>query len=131
MKTRFTGPYAPMYWLLIFCNGIAPQIFWIPKYRRNEKVIMFICFLISVGMWLERFVIIPMSLTNNYLPSSDKMYYPSFWDVAMFAGTMGLFITLMMLFIRFLPVINIFEVKDLFYKMGGKKEIVEEVGANS
>jgi molybdopterin-containing oxidoreductase family membrane subunit len=131
MKTRFTGPYAPMYWLLIFCNGIAPQVFWSQKARRNEKLIMFICFLISVGMWLERFVIIPMSLTNNYLPSSDKMYYPSFWDVAMFAGTMGLFITLMMLFIRFLPVINIFEVKDLFYKMGGKKELVEEVEANS
>jgi Ni/Fe-hydrogenase subunit HybB-like protein len=131
MKTRFTGIYAPMYWLLIFCNGIAPQIFWIPKYRRHEPTIIVVCFLISVGMWLERFVIIPMSLTNNYLPSSDKPYYPSFWDVAMFTGTIGLFITLMMLFIRFLPVINIFEVKDLFYKMGGKKEIVEEVGANS
>ena len=76
-------------------------------------------------MWLERFVIIPMSLTSNYLPSSDKPYYPSFWDFGMFLGTIGFFIMLMILFIRFLPMINIFEVKDLLYKFKGKKEHVE------
>jgi molybdopterin-containing oxidoreductase family membrane subunit len=66
-----------------------------------------------------------MSLTSNYLPSSDKPYYPSFWDFGMFLGTIGFFIMLMILFIRFLPMINIFEVKDLLYKFKGKKEHVE------
>jgi len=126
INTRFTGPYSWAYWMLIFCNGIVPQVFWIQKYRVNPVSLMIVCQAVSVGMWLERFVIIPMSLTNNYLPSSDKMYYPSFWDFAMFLGTMGLFIFLMFLFIRFLPIINIFEVKDLLFKMGGKREIVEE-----
>jgi Ni/Fe-hydrogenase subunit HybB-like protein len=125
IETRFTGMYAKFYWALIFCNGIAPQIFWWHKARKNIFWLMFISQLVSVGMWLERFVIIPMSLTSNYLPSSDKPYYPSTWDFAMFAGTIGFFIFLMMLFIRFLPVINMFEVKDLLYKMGGKKEYVE------
>jgi Ni/Fe-hydrogenase subunit HybB-like protein len=124
-ETRFKGMYAKFYWALIFCNGIAPQIFWWHKARKNIFWLMFISQLVSIGMWLERFVIIPMSLTNNYLPSSDKPYYPSTWDFAMFAGTIGFFIFLMMLFIRFLPVINMFEVKDLLYKMGGKKEYVD------
>ncbi len=126
INTRFTGPYSWAYWMLIFCNGIVPQLFWIQKFRVNPVSLMIVCQAVSVGMWLERFVIIPMSLTNNYLPSSDKMYYPSFWDFAMFLGTMGLFIFLMFLFIRFLPIINIFEVKDLLFKMGGKREIIEE-----
>jgi Ni/Fe-hydrogenase subunit HybB-like protein len=126
MKTRFTGMYAKFYWMLIICNGIVPQIFWHPKARTNMVVVMVVCQFVSLGMWLERFVIIPMSLTNNYLPSSDKPYYPSFWDFAMFAGTMGFFIFLMLLFLRFLPVINIFEVKDLLYKIGGKREYVAE-----
>ncbi len=114
---RFTGPYAWAYWALIFCNGIAPQAFWIPWCRRNLTVVMLICQFVSIGMWLERFVIIPMSLTANFLPASNKMYYPTFWDFAMFGGTIGFFIFLMFLFVRFLPIINIFEMKDLLYKI--------------
>ena len=74
---RFTGPYAWAYWSLIFCNGIAPQAFWIPWCRRNLTVVMVICQLVSLGMWLERFVIIPMSLTAVPLPAANKMYYPT------------------------------------------------------
>ena len=114
---RFNGPYAWAYYMLIFCNGISPNIFWFPKMRRNLWVVFIECQIVSLGMWLERFVIIPMSLTANYLPSANRMYYPTFWDFAMFGGTIGFFILLMMLFIRFLPVINIFEVKDLWFKI--------------
>ena len=119
---RLTGPYSWAYWSLITCNVIAPQAFWIPWCRRNLVVVMVVCQFVSVGMWLERFVIIPMSLTANYLPSANRMYYPTFWDFAMFAGTIGFFITLMFLFIRFMPVINIFEVKDLLYKILGHRD---------
>jgi molybdopterin-containing oxidoreductase family membrane subunit len=87
---------------------------------------MIVCQFVSLGMWLERFVIIPMSLMSNYLPSADRPYYPTFWDLGMYAGTIGFFIFMMFLFIRFLPVINIFEIKDLLYKItGGSNPAVE------
>jgi molybdopterin-containing oxidoreductase family membrane subunit len=128
MYRRFTGPYSWAYIALIICNIIAPQVFWSQKMRQNLIVVWIICQFVSVGMWLERFVIIPMSLTANYLPSANRMYFPTIWDFAMFGGTIGLFMFLMMLFIRFMPIINIFEMKDLLYKMmgHGKQPVVED-----
>lgn len=123
---RYTGPYAWAYVALIICNCLAPQVFWIPKVRQNLNFVWVICQFVSVGMWLERFVIIPMSLTSEYLPSMNKMYYPTFWDFAMFGGTIGLFLFLMFLFLRFLPIINIFEMKDLLYKITGKERAESE-----
>lgn len=116
-QNRMIGPYAWAYWSLIFCNGLAPQILWSPKARRSIPVLFVVSLIVSVGMWLERFVIIPMSLTRDYLPSSWHMYYPTLWDFLMFSGTVGLFLFLMFLFIRFVPMINIFEMKDLLYKL--------------
>ena len=116
VKWRFEGPYAWAYWMLIACNGIIPQILWWNKARRNIPVVFFVSMVISVGMWLERFVIIPMSLMRNYLPASDRHYYPTIVDFVMFFGTIGLFFFMMWLFIRFLPVINMFEMKDLLFK---------------
>ena len=127
--------------MLIFCNGSAPQILWAPAMRRNLVVVWVVSLIVGLGMWLERFVIIPVSLTNNYLPSSNKMYYPTIWDFGMFIGTMGFFMVLMMLFIRFLPAINIFEMKDLLYRvLDGSSKVEpnvanqnkrEEVGSNA
>ena len=114
---RMAGPYAWAYALLITCNVVVPQILWNPKWRRNHTVLFIVCQFVGLGMWLERFVIIPMSLTANYLPSANRMYYPTVWDFSMFLGTIGFFIMMMFLFIRFLPVINIFEMKDLLFKL--------------
>jgi molybdopterin-containing oxidoreductase family membrane subunit len=122
---RFNGPYAPYYWALIVCNGVIPQLFWIPKMRQNLGVVWGVSFVVGIGMWLERFVIIPISLTNNPLPASNKMYYPTMWDFMMFGGTIGFFTFLMMLFMRFLPVINIFEMKDLLHKVINNESKVE------
>jgi hypothetical protein len=113
---RFNGPYAWAYWALIACNGIIPQVLWSPKMRQNIPVVFMVSVVISIGMWLERFVIIPMSLMRNYLPASDRHYYPTIVDFVMFFGTIGLFFFMMWLFIRFLPVINMFEMKDLLFK---------------
>ncbi|MDX2064617.1 MAG: NrfD/PsrC family molybdoenzyme membrane anchor subunit [Fimbriimonadaceae bacterium] len=124
-KWRFNGPYAWSYWSLIFCNGIAPQVLWSPKMRQNLTVVWIVSFIIGIGMWLERFVIIPVSLTNNYLPASNKMYYPTMWDFGMFVGTIGFFFMLMMLFLRFLPAINIFEMKDLLHRITNGESKVE------
>jgi molybdopterin-containing oxidoreductase family membrane subunit len=76
---------------------------------------------ISVGMWFERYVIIPVSLTRDYLPSSFGYYTPTIVDYAMFAGTIGFFLFMMFLFIRFLPAINIFEMKELLHHMEHEK----------
>jgi Ni/Fe-hydrogenase subunit HybB-like protein len=121
LKNRFSGPYAPLYYALWFCNFIAIQPLWSPKIRYDLRWLMGISIIVSIGMWLERFVIIPMSLHRDYMPSAWGMYVPTVWDFAMFFGTMGMFLFFMWLFVRFLPAINIFEMKDLLYKMSHNK----------
>jgi molybdopterin-containing oxidoreductase family membrane subunit len=113
MYNRMTGPYGLFYWALIFCNGVVPQILWVKKIRQNVIVLWVISIIVNVGMWLERFVIVPTSLHRDFLPSSWGMYWPTIWDWGMFIGTMGFFLFLMILFVRFLPMIPIFEVKTL------------------
>jgi molybdopterin-containing oxidoreductase family membrane subunit len=110
---RLTGPYAPVYWALIFCNGLAPQILWSRKARGSVPVLFVVALIVSVGMWLERFIIVVTSLHRDFLPSSWGMYYPTFWDWATFIGTLGLFLTLLFLFVRFLPMISIFEMRTI------------------
>jgi Ni/Fe-hydrogenase subunit HybB-like protein len=107
------GPYAWSYWALIFCNGIIPQTLWIKRFRTNTTWLFIMALIVSVGMWLERFVIIVTSLHRDFLPSSWDMYYPTIWDFSTFFGTIGLFITLMFLFVRVLPMISIFEMRTL------------------
>jgi molybdopterin-containing oxidoreductase family membrane subunit len=113
IHNRMFGPYAWSYWMLIFCNGIVPQTLWIKSLRTNTVWLFIMSLIVSVGMWLERFVIIVTSLHRDFLPSSWGMYYPTFWDFSTFLGTIGLFTTLMFLFVRVLPMISIFEVRTL------------------
>jgi molybdopterin-containing oxidoreductase family membrane subunit len=110
---RMTGPYAPMYWLLIACNIVTPQFLWFRKVRARVGALFTIAMIVNLGMWLERFVIVVTSLHRDFLPSSWGMYYPTFWDYATFFGTIGLFLFLVFLFIRFLPLISIFEMRAL------------------
>jgi molybdopterin-containing oxidoreductase family membrane subunit len=116
IHNRMFGPYAWSYWALIFCNGIIPQTLWIKSLRTNTIWLFIMSLIVSVGMWLERFVIIVTSLHRDFLPSSWGMYYPTFWDFSTFFGTIGLFVTLMFLFVRVLPMISIFEVRMLLPK---------------
>jgi len=119
LKTRFSGPYAPLYWALIFCNGVVPQLLWSKRWRLNIPVLFVVSAFVSIGMWLERYIIIPVSLHRDFLPSSWGMYFPTVWDWGMFIGTIGFFVFAMFLFIRFLPMINIFEMKELLYRLRG------------
>ena len=114
LKNRiYYGPYAWMYWLLLICNFLVPQILWSKRLRRNLVALFTVAMFVNVGMWLERFVIIVTSLHRDFLPSSWDMYYPTVWDFMTFFGTMGLFTTLMFVFVRVLPLISIFEVRAL------------------
>ncbi|MBX3111065.1 MAG: polysulfide reductase NrfD [Fimbriimonadaceae bacterium] len=111
------APYSWAFWLLILFNCTIPQVLWSPKMRKNLTVLMLVSLSVNIGMWFERFVIIPMSLTRDYVPSSFGYYTPSPWDFGMFFGSIGLFIFLMFLFVRFLPMINIWEMKELQHQM--------------
>ncbi len=117
-RGNLTGsPYSWAFYALILFNVAIPFFLWFPKVRQNLTALFVISMSISIGMWFERYVIIPLSLTRDYLPSSYGYYTPTIVDFSMFAGTIGLFIFLMFLFIRFLPVINIFEMKELLHHM--------------
>jgi molybdopterin-containing oxidoreductase family membrane subunit len=113
IKNRMTGPYWPLYWALIVCNVIIPQVLWAKRVRHNVALLFVIALIVNVGMWLERFVIVVTSLHRDFLPSSWGMYYPTKFDWSAYIGTIGLFLTLMFLFIRVLPVISIFEMRTL------------------
>jgi Ni/Fe-hydrogenase subunit HybB-like protein len=124
---RFKGPYSLYYWMLIFCNGLAPQVLWSPKLRQHIPTVFVVTLIVSLGMWLERFVIIPVSLSRDFLPSSWHMYVPTIWDVAMYTGTLGFFFFMMFLFIRFLPMISVFEVRELLHSIRENVKHNEEV----
>jgi molybdopterin-containing oxidoreductase family membrane subunit len=113
MVNRMTGPYAVFYWSLIGINAVMIQLFWFRKIRDNIVLLFLLSLLVNVGMWLERFIIVATSLHRDFLPSSWDMFYPTVWDFAMFAGTIGLFLTLFFLFVRFLPAIAIFEMRTI------------------
>ena len=121
MLNRMTGPYAPMYWSLILCNIAIPlTTLWSGKIRQNVAALFVISLVIQVGMWLERFIIVVTSLHRDFMPSSWAMYYPTRWDWAVYAGTIGLFLTLFLLFIRFLPALSIFEMRALSHELKEK-----------
>ena len=111
----FSPAYGWSYWVLILTNIAIPQLMWFKKFRSNLKVLFLVCQSVSIGMWFERFVIIPVSLHRDYLPSSWNYYVPRPFDYTMFLGTIGQFLFLMFLFIRFLPMISIFEMRELLH----------------
>jgi molybdopterin-containing oxidoreductase family membrane subunit len=113
MQNRIGGPYRWFWAALIVCNGLIPQLLWRKSIRANVVALWLISMVINAGMWLERFVIIISSLHREFLPSEWGMYRGTIWDWMTFAGTLGLFMTLMMLFVRFLPMIAMSEMRTL------------------
>ena len=107
------GEYAVVYWSLIFCNVMAIQVLWFKRVRRSQVALLIVSYIVLVGMWLERFMIIVTSLHRDFLPSSWGMFQPTVWDWATFVGTIGLFFVSFLLFIRLLPVISISEMRAL------------------
>src|SRR5881296_3847840 len=113
VEQRLHGPYAPFYYALILCNILMPQMLWSFKLRHNVAFLFIMSIVVNVGMWLERFVIVVISLTRDFVPSAWGRYSPTFWDWATFIGTIGMFVTLLFLFVRVLPAISIAEMREL------------------
>ncbi|POY35635.1 hydrogenase [Solitalea longa] len=110
---RVSGPYWWAYWIMMTCNVISPQLMWFKKLRTSLVFTFIISIVVNIGMWFERFVIIVTSLHRDYLPSSWAMFTPTVVDVGLYVGSIGLFFTLFLLFIRFLPSVAMAEVKLL------------------
>ncbi len=108
---RALGPYAWAYWTMVSCNVIFPQLFWFRKIRRSIPAMFIIGIIVNIGMWFERFVIIVTSLSRDFLPSSWGYYTPTLYDAGILIGSFGLFFTLILIFVRVLPVVSISEVK--------------------
>ncbi len=122
---RIQGPYKLQWRALLLCNVLAPQLLWFRRVRSSPVLIWIVAMFVNVGMWLERFVIVVTSLHRDFLPSSWGMYSATFWDWATFIGSIGLFLALLFLFVRFLPMISIFEMRTIVPP--AKAEEAEEV----
>ena len=112
-ENRPTGPYRFLWMALIFCNFLAIQPLWFKRVRTSPLALWIIALIVSTGMWLERFVIVVVSLHRDFLPSSWDMYAGTRWDWGLYLGTIGFFLCLMFLFVRFVPMIAMFEMKML------------------
>src|SRR5467141_1436105 len=122
VQQRLHGPYAPFYYALLLCNILLPQTLWSYKMRHNVAFLFFMSIVVNIGMWLERFVIVVISLTRDFVPSAWGRYTPTFWDWATFIGTMGMFVTLLFLFVRVLPAISIAEMRELVAETSEKEK---------
>ena len=110
---RALGPYQWAFFTMVFCNVVAPQLLWVKKFRTSMGVSMFVAACVTVGMWFERFVIFIVSLHRDFLPSSWDMFAPTWVDMGMLIGSFGLFFTMFLLFLRFLPIVAAAEVKSV------------------
>jgi molybdopterin-containing oxidoreductase family membrane subunit len=127
-KNRAFGDYYWSYWLMVSCNVVSPHLFWFKWCRTTPWFIWIVTIFVNIGMWMERFVIVVTSLHNDYMPGNWGYYSPTWVDVCTYIGTMGFFMTLFLLFCRFLPLIAIAEVKgvtpfaDPHHPLGGAKQ---------
>jgi len=120
-RNRITGDYTMQFWGMIVCNAILPQLFWFKKIRRNWIGLLSVSLVINIGMWLERYNIVITSLSKDYLPSNWVSYSPTIIDIGVFVGTIGLFGTGVLLFMRYIPMMAISELKSVAH-IGDKKE---------
>ena len=118
---RMAGPYAAAYWCLIAVNVVIPQALWSKRVRSSVPVLFTVALIINCGMWLERFVIIVISLSRDFVPSIWRMYAPTRWDWMTLSASLGLFLTLFYLFIRYLPMISIYEMRALVTETQGER----------
>lgn len=117
---RMFGPYGWSYWCLIFTNSVFPQLFWFKRFRINEWWAFVISGSVHIGMWFERYVIV-ITLSRDHVPGAWGRYAPTIWDYSIMIGSVGLFICLFCLFVRFLPMISITEMREFLpFKQGGR-----------
>jgi molybdopterin-containing oxidoreductase family membrane subunit len=118
IEDRMTGFYAPVYWGLLVCNVLVPQVLWSRRARRCVPLLFAVSLVVNVGMWMERMMILVQSLHRDFMPSAWGNFIPTRWDWITLAGSIGFFVFLFLLFVRFLPAISIFEMRQLIREEG-------------
>ena len=113
VRFEFTGTYWPVYAAMLVCNVLAPQVLWLPRLRANLSALIVVSIGVLVGMWLERILIIWNTLTHGFLPSMDRVFYPTIWDWLFLFGPLFLFAWLFLIFCRFAPVAPMYELREL------------------
>ena len=116
-NTRWQGPYAYIFWGMVICNVVVPQLYWFKKIRTHLVAMWIISILVNIGMWCERFVIVVTSLHQDFLPGSWGDFSPTWVDFGLYIGTIGLFSTLFLLFMKFVPAVAVTEVKELRHEL--------------
>ena len=116
------GQYAVITWIVFLCNTVLPQVLWFRALRRNQAVLFTVSLLVLVGMWFERYMIICTSLHRDYLPSSWGLFRPTIWDLLTFFGSIGLFLSMFLLFLRLLPMISISEMRAMLPEAHAREE---------
>src|SRR6185437_4344583 len=117
---RVFGFTSPAFWSEKILTVVIPQLLWLPFVRRNQALLVAISTGVIVGMWQERFVFGTSATEHNYMPSYWGVFFPTFWDWATLAGTIGLFLTLFFLFLRFVPIVSIAEMREVVQKENGR-----------
>jgi Ni/Fe-hydrogenase subunit HybB-like protein len=117
LYNRAFGPYGLWYWVVLFCNVVVTQTLWFKRVRTTPLALFAVTILINIGMWTERFMIVVGSLARDFLPAAWGIFTPTIWDWSFLLGTLGLFSSLMLLFVRFLPMIPAFEMRRLFREL--------------
>jgi Ni/Fe-hydrogenase subunit HybB-like protein len=120
-KSRITGQYSVQFWGMVICNALIPQLFWFRKIRKSTWGLLLVSLAINLGMWFERFNIVVTSLASDFLPSSWATYSPTVIEIGIYVGTLGMFVTGVLLFFRYIPMIAISEVKGVL-NIGSKVE---------
>jgi Ni/Fe-hydrogenase subunit HybB-like protein len=113
LNARATGTFSTAFWIMVVANAIVPQLFWFKKARRNLVIMFLISIIINIGMWFERYIILISSLAQDFLPSSWTAYHPTLVDIGIYVGTFGLFTCGMLMFVRYIPIIAVNEVKPI------------------
>ncbi len=121
LVARPTGPYAAGFWITVFCNCLVPQLLWSRRLRTGPVALWIITIFVQIGMWMERFVLIVSSQSQDFLPSSWRLYRPSFVDMSIFLGTISFFLFLFLLFLRSVPFIPISELLHMKHELAHQR----------
>ena len=115
---EFTGSYAPLFWVLLFCNVVLPQTLWFPRLRNSLSWLFVIAIAINIGMWLERILIVWNTLSHGYMPSMWRTFHFTFWDWSFLIAPLGFFAFLFLVFVRLIPAISMYDMRDLAHQEG-------------
>ncbi len=120
-RDRWFGAYAPVYWSVMVCNVLIPQVLWSRRVRSSPAWLLVVSIVINLGMWMERFMIVVQSTHRDFLPSSWGIFHPTIWDWTFLLASIGFFVWLFLLFLRFIPLISMSEVREMAYEEQGPR----------